>query len=239
MRMSCLITTLNPMTDVTNPARLTQSLICIFIGSSAVIFEKGRATFTLFPICDLFLPLCDTTLCAGRGLRAGVVPLSAIPQPPHQPGGWCSYLYMHAQLRQVDAGTGSPETSTADEYSNPSDSERQPRTSSSSGPAPTTLTDRLGPGSHLGDQAVSRLPGRTVVARPSGCFSRWVTSARPGHHETGVLECLDQARTGYHRQRRVRQPLGPAYAPTVRVRRDCPHLPRSAAVARDAGRLDS
>ena len=58
MRMSCLITTLNPMTEITNPARLIQSPTLIFIGSSALIIERGRATFTLF--------LCDTTLCAGR-----------------------------------------------------------------------------------------------------------------------------------------------------------------------------
>lgn len=75
MRMSCLITTLNPMTEITNPARLIQSPTLIFIGSSALIIEKGRATFTLF--------LGDTTLGAERDLRASAVPLSsAISQPP-------------------------------------------------------------------------------------------------------------------------------------------------------------
>jgi len=75
MRMSCLIATLNPMTEITNPARLIKSPTLIFIGSSALIIEKGRATFTLFP--------CDTTLRAGRDLRARAVPLpSAISQPP-------------------------------------------------------------------------------------------------------------------------------------------------------------
>ena len=74
MRMSCQITTLNPMTEITNPVRLIQSPTFIVIGSSAVIFEKGRATFTLF--------LGDTTLGAERDLDAGAVPLSAISQPP-------------------------------------------------------------------------------------------------------------------------------------------------------------
>jgi hypothetical protein len=84
MRMSCWIATLNPMTEITNPARLIQSPTFIFIGSSAVIFEKGRATFTLF--------LGDTTLGADRDLGAGAVPLlSAISQPSHQPDGWCSH----------------------------------------------------------------------------------------------------------------------------------------------------
>jgi hypothetical protein len=85
MRMSCLITTQNPMTKVTNPARLTQSPTFSFAGSSVVIIEKGRATFTLFlPLCDLFLSLRDGTPCAGRDLRARVVPLSTISQPSHQ-----------------------------------------------------------------------------------------------------------------------------------------------------------
>jgi hypothetical protein len=106
MRMSCLITTQNPMTDVTNPARLTQSPTFSFIGSSVVIIEKGRATFTLFlPLCDLFLSLRDAALGAGRDLRARVVPLSAIPQPSHQLGGWYSDLHVHARLDQVDAAT--------------------------------------------------------------------------------------------------------------------------------------
>ena len=72
--MSCQITTLNPMTEITNPVRLIQSPTFIVIGSSAVIFEKGRATFTLF--------LGDTTLGAERDLDAGAVPLSAISRPP-------------------------------------------------------------------------------------------------------------------------------------------------------------
>jgi len=75
MRMSCLIVTLNPVTVIANPARLIQSPALIFTGSSALIIEKGRATFTLF--------LCDTTLCGERDLRAMAVPLpSAISQPP-------------------------------------------------------------------------------------------------------------------------------------------------------------
>jgi hypothetical protein len=48
MRMSCLITTLNPMTEIPNPARLIQSLALIFIASPALIIEKGRARLTLF-----------------------------------------------------------------------------------------------------------------------------------------------------------------------------------------------
>jgi hypothetical protein len=68
MRLSCLITTLNPMTEITNPARLIQSPTLIFISSSAVIFEKGKATVTLFR--------CDTTLGAEGDLRAKSVPLS-------------------------------------------------------------------------------------------------------------------------------------------------------------------
>ena len=123
MRMSCLITMQNPTTDVTNPARLTQSPTFSFIGSSVVIIEKGRATFTLLftlflPLCDLFLSPRGASLCAGRDLRAGVVPLSTIPQPSHQLGGWYSDLHVHARLDQVDAATGSAKQSTADEYSN-------------------------------------------------------------------------------------------------------------------------
>ena len=76
MRMSCLIATLNPMTEATNPARLIQSPALIFIGSLALIIEKGRATFTLF--------LGDTTLGTERDLRTIAVPLSsAISQPPN------------------------------------------------------------------------------------------------------------------------------------------------------------
>ncbi len=83
MRMSCQITTLNPMIETTSPARLIQSPTFIFIGSSAVIFEKGRATFTWF--------LGATTLGAERDLGVKAVPLSlAISQPPVSPDGQCS-----------------------------------------------------------------------------------------------------------------------------------------------------
>ena len=88
MRMSCRIATLNPMTEITSPARLIQSPAFIFIGSSAVIFEKGRATFTLF--------LGATTLGAERDLGARAVPLSsAISQPPlSQTDGAAMCVYM-------------------------------------------------------------------------------------------------------------------------------------------------
>ena len=83
MRMSCRIAALNPMIETTNPARLIQSPTCIFIGSPAVILEKGRATFTWF--------LGATTLGAERDLGVRAVPLSlAISQPPVIPGGQCS-----------------------------------------------------------------------------------------------------------------------------------------------------
>ena len=68
MRLSCQITTLNPMTEITSPAKLTQSPTFIFIGSSAVIFEKGKATFTWF--------LGATTLGAERDLDVRAAPLS-------------------------------------------------------------------------------------------------------------------------------------------------------------------
>jgi hypothetical protein len=75
MRLSCLIATPNPMTVITNPATLIQSPTLIFTGSSALIIERGRATFTLF--------LGDITLGAERHLRASPAPLSsAISQPP-------------------------------------------------------------------------------------------------------------------------------------------------------------
>jgi hypothetical protein len=48
MRMSSLIATLNPRTETTNPARLIQSPTLMAIGSSALIIDRGRATFTLF-----------------------------------------------------------------------------------------------------------------------------------------------------------------------------------------------
>jgi len=74
------MTTLNPATEMTSPARPIQSPTVIFIGSWTVNLEKGRATLTLF--------LGDTTLGAERDLVAREVPLlSAISQPPisHHP----------------------------------------------------------------------------------------------------------------------------------------------------------
>jgi hypothetical protein len=73
--MCCQMTTLNPMTETTSPARLIQSPTVIFTGSSTVNLEKGRATFVLF--------LGDTTCGAERdlGARMGLLPL-AISQPP-------------------------------------------------------------------------------------------------------------------------------------------------------------
>ena len=88
MRMSSLITTLNPMAETTNPARLIQSPTLIVTGSSALIIERGRATLTLFLYDPMFCILCDQMFCAGRDLRAPTVPLpSAISQPSHQPDG--------------------------------------------------------------------------------------------------------------------------------------------------------
>ena len=55
------------MIEITNPATLIQSPAFIFIGSSAVIFEKGKATFVLF--------LGETTLGAECDLGASAVPL--------------------------------------------------------------------------------------------------------------------------------------------------------------------
>jgi hypothetical protein len=83
MRMSSLITTLNPTAETTNPARLIQSPALIVAGSSVLIIERGRATLTLF-LCETpFCVLCDPMICAGRDLRARAVPLpSAIAQPP-------------------------------------------------------------------------------------------------------------------------------------------------------------
>jgi hypothetical protein len=75
MRLSCLMATPNPMTVITNPATLIQSPI--FTGSSTLIIERGRATFTLF--------LGDIRIAFGaeRDLRASAMPLSsAISQPP-------------------------------------------------------------------------------------------------------------------------------------------------------------
>jgi hypothetical protein len=72
MRVSSLITTLNPTAETTNPARLIQSLSLIVVGSSARTIEKGRAMFTLFP--------CDTSVCTGRDLRAAL-PLTRSTMP--------------------------------------------------------------------------------------------------------------------------------------------------------------
>lgn len=75
MRISSRIATLNPITEITNPARLIQSPTLMVIGSSILIVDKGRATFVLF--------LCDVTFCAGRDRRASAVRLpSVISQPP-------------------------------------------------------------------------------------------------------------------------------------------------------------
>ena len=83
MRMSSLITTLNPTAETTNPARLIQSPTLIVAGSSVLITERGRATLTLF-LCDHMLCVfCDPMICAGRDLRARAMALpSAISQPP-------------------------------------------------------------------------------------------------------------------------------------------------------------
>ena len=54
MRISSLITTLNPMAETTNPARLIQSPALIATGSSALIIDRGRATFTLFACHPMF-----------------------------------------------------------------------------------------------------------------------------------------------------------------------------------------
>jgi hypothetical protein len=83
MRMSSLITALNPMAETTNPARLIQSPTLTVTGSSALIIEKGRATLTLFLCHPMFCVLCDPMICAGRDPRARAMPLpSAISQPP-------------------------------------------------------------------------------------------------------------------------------------------------------------
>ena len=83
MRISSLITTLNPMAETTSPARLIQSPALIVTGSSALIIERGRATLTLFLCHPMFCVLCDPMICAGRDLRARAAPFpSAISQPP-------------------------------------------------------------------------------------------------------------------------------------------------------------
>ena len=66
MRISSLIATLNPMTEIASPARLIQSPGLIFTGSSALIMDKGREMFTLF--------LGDTTLGPECDRRASALP---------------------------------------------------------------------------------------------------------------------------------------------------------------------
>jgi hypothetical protein len=97
--MCCQITTLNPITEITNPARPVQSPTFIFTGSSAVILPKGRATLTLF--------LGATTLGAERDLdaRAARLPL-AISQPPiSQTDGAATWIYMPSGYH-LPAGAG-------------------------------------------------------------------------------------------------------------------------------------
>jgi hypothetical protein len=78
-----------PMTEITSPARLTQSPTVIFIGSWIVNLEKGRATFTLF--------LGDTTLGAEPDLAARAVSLlPAISQSPINPDGRGSHAASHS-----------------------------------------------------------------------------------------------------------------------------------------------
>src|SRR5215471_21061577 len=82
------MTTLNPATEMTSPARPIQSPTVIFIGSWTVNLEKGRATLTLF--------LGDTTLGAERDLVAREVPTTPCtasapecgPATAHGPTGW-------------------------------------------------------------------------------------------------------------------------------------------------------
>jgi hypothetical protein len=76
--MSWLITTVNPMTETTSPARLIQSPAFIFTGASTLIIDRGRAMFTLF--------LGDTTLGAECDRRASAEPLSGI-TTSYQPDG--------------------------------------------------------------------------------------------------------------------------------------------------------
>jgi hypothetical protein len=74
-RADCQMTTLNPMTETTSPARLIQSLTVI-AGSCVVNREKdkGRATLVLF--------FGDTTCGAERDLGGAVLLRLAISQPP-------------------------------------------------------------------------------------------------------------------------------------------------------------
>jgi hypothetical protein len=75
VRMSCQMTTLNPITETTSPARLIQSPTVISTRSSTENLENGSATFVLF--------LGDTTWGAERDLGARSVLLRlAISQPP-------------------------------------------------------------------------------------------------------------------------------------------------------------
>jgi hypothetical protein len=67
VRRDCQITALNPVTEITSPARLIQSPTVIFVGSSTENLENGRATLTLF--------LGDTIAGAEPDLVAGEVPL--------------------------------------------------------------------------------------------------------------------------------------------------------------------
>jgi hypothetical protein len=96
--MSCQITTLNPTTEITNSARLIQSPTFMFTGSSAVILEKGRATFTLF--------LGAITLGAERdlGARAAVSLRCAISQPPSARG--MVHMRLHAFGLQIPDAAG-------------------------------------------------------------------------------------------------------------------------------------
>jgi hypothetical protein len=66
MRVSSLITTLNPRSEIASPVRLIQSPDLIFSGSSALIIDKGSAMFTLF--------LGDTTLGPECDRRASALP---------------------------------------------------------------------------------------------------------------------------------------------------------------------
>jgi hypothetical protein len=77
MHFSSLMTTLNPMTETTKPARLIQSPALIVTGSCVLITDKGArvATFALMT--------CDEFLGAERDLRTGATLLPwAILQPP-------------------------------------------------------------------------------------------------------------------------------------------------------------
>jgi hypothetical protein len=108
MRMSFLVTTLNPMAETTNPARLIQSPALIVAGSSALIIERGRATLTLFACHPMFCVRCDPMICAGRDLRARAAPLpSAISQPPISQAGSAARNQAHgAFCTTADSSVG-------------------------------------------------------------------------------------------------------------------------------------